>query len=262
MCEKRNIKIIIAYDGAAYNGWQRLGNNDTKRTVQGTIELALKQCLNEKVDLVASGRTDAGVHALGQVANFYMTNSMLLPEIKCKLNEILPADIRILTISEVPLKFHSRYDAVSKEYEYHIDLRSKPDVFTRAYFLSFTEKLNIKSMKEAASYMLGKHDFAGFSSKMRDDRSTVRTIESITITQEEDKLFIRVKGDGFLYNMVRIIVGTLLEAGTGVRTPESVLEILRTKDRQLAGYTVNSHGLMLRHVWYPLDVLADKGSNC
>lgn len=250
--KKRNIKIIIAYDGAGYNGWQRLGKQGATKTIQSSIEQSLMQILDEKIEIVASGRTDAGVHALAQVANFYTTTSMNLREIKSKLNEILPVDIRILDVCEVPLSFHSRYDAISKEYEYRIDLRNKPDVFTRAYVLSYPEELNLQAMKKAALYMLGEHDFAGFSSKMKDERTTIKTIEAIHFECTGEQLFIRIKGDGFLYNMVRIIVGTLLEVGTGKRTPESILEVLKTRNRSKAGYTVSSKGLFLKQVWYPL----------
>ncbi len=246
----RNIKMSIMYDGAGFGGWQRLGNQGSAPSVQGSLEEELSKILGEPIKVIGSGRTDAGVHAYGQVANFHTKHNMPVTEIKRRLNEALYDKLAVTQVEEVPSKFHSRYDAVSKTYEFLIDTREKANVFTRQYSVSVPEKLDLYKMKQAAEYLIGEHDFAGFSTDKRKDKNTVRKIYEIEIFFTGSMLHIIMNGNGFLYNMVRIIVGTLIEVGIGKRQPESILDIIETKDRQLAGPTMSSQGLFLKQVFY------------
>lgn len=255
---KRNIKLILAYDGSAYAGWQRLGIINGKRSIQGILEECLSACLREDIKVIGSGRTDAGVHALAQTANFHCNSKESAEDMKAALNRLLPEDIKVLHMEETDKAFHSRYLAKAKTYEYRIAQGEVPSVFTRKYTYHAAGYLNVAAMEKAAGYFLGTHDFKGFSTDRKDGKSTVRTIEAIKIyTSGADKginpcqeLRIAVTGDGFLYNMVRIIIGTLIEIGKESRQPEEVCRILKAKDRELAGLTVSSRGLFLVEVRY------------
>ena len=252
--KKQNIKMVISYDGSRYLGWQRLGGKQKKQSIQGYIEEILKDITGYSAACIGSGRTDAGVHALGQVANFYVPSSFFLSytleELWKQCNKRLPEDIRICSMEKVEEAFHSRYSAVKKTYEYHVDTRAVPVVFTRKYALWEPKALDICAMRECSKLFVGKHDFKAFSTQSKAEKDTIRTIFDFSIEKKEDELIFSVCGDGFLYNMVRILVGTLLEVGRGERTRQQVAEALRTGDRQLAGYTVSSVGLFLKEVVY------------
>lgn len=246
----RNIKLEIAYEGTRYQGWQRLGKEQKGSSIQGLLEEVLSTVLGEPLQLIGSGRTDAGVHAFGQVANCHINSKMELQELHSKVNRMLPADIQVLRIEEVGEQFHSRYDAKGKVYEYHLDVREVPDVFIRTRALSVTEPLQVEAMRRAAKRLLGTHDFAGYASKMNDGRTTVKTLYSIELLETKGDIVIRFYGDGFLYNMVRILVGTLLEVGQGKRTEDSVSVPFVTRNRQDAGPTISGIGLYLSKVVY------------
>lgn len=247
----KNYKITIQYDGTRYNGWQRLGN--TQNTIQGKIEDVLSRMVGHSVEIHGSGRTDKGVHACGQVANFKINTEFSASEIKDYLNRYLPEDIAVIDACEVHERFHSRLCVKSKTYIYRIWNSDVPDVFRHKYMYTVEDKLDFDAMKKTAEYMLGTHDFSGFSSLKKHKKSTVRTIYKLTVDKQNDEIIITVKGNGFLYNMVRIISGTILEAGLGLRTPESVLEIFESKTREMAGKTLPAKGLMLLEVDYGED---------
>lgn len=245
-----NIKIEIMYDGTHFNGWQRLGNGKEETTIQGILEQTVLNVTGQKVKLIGSGRTDAGVHAYGQVANFHLNSRIDLNGFRSEMNTMLPKDIQIVSAEYVKESFHSRYDAISKWYEYQISTGDVERVFQRHLSLYVKEKLDIEAMRRAAEYLCGTHDFAGFSSTMADGRPTVKTIYEVQIVKKEEMLVICYHGDGFLYNMVRILTGTLLEVGLGKRKPESIFAIFEKCDRQLAGVTVPGKGLFLKKVVY------------
>lgn len=238
------------YDGSSYSGWQRLGKQDKKPSIQYILEECISDYLGETIKIIGSGRTDAGVHALGQVANFHCHSNLSTDEIQKNINSKLPEDIVLLEIEDVKYDFHSRYSAKSKTYEYWIDFREPPNVFTRKYAYHVTSPFNWEDMRKASKHLIGTHDFKAFSTDRKDKKSTIRTVESITIDVQENDVRIRITGDGFLYNMVRIIVGTLLEIGEGLRKPEDIPIILKEKSRQSAGITVSSHALFLLDVRY------------
>lgn len=255
---KRNVKFIVKYDGSAYAGWQRLGHEKSLSSIQGILEENLSLLLKEKIKITASGRTDAGVHALGQVVNFHCNSGYPLEKLQVDLNQKLPEDIKIILTEAAESDFHSRYSAKSKTYEYRIDQNEKACVFTRKYTYHYPKELNTTAMKSAAAWLIGTHDFRAFTTDKNEDKSTVRTIESIDIYPYEEKRFhnhskelrIAITGDGFLYNMVRIIAGTLLEVGEGKRQPEEIKKILEGKSRKEAGITISSSGLFLIQVRY------------
>ncbi len=255
---KRNLKLILEYDGSGYAGWQRLNNTNGKRSIQSVLEDCISGYLGEDINVIGSGRTDAGVHALGQVANFYCTSGISAEDMKKDINTLLPEDIKVIDLIETDGEFHSRYSAKAKTYEYRISVSDVKPVFTRKYTLHVTESLDTDSMEKAAAYLTGTLDFKAFSTDRKDGKSTVRTIKNIKIYKVENARYkktleevrIAITGDGFLYNMVRIITGTLIEVGQGKRKPEDVLNILKGKDRQLAGKTVNPEGLFLLEVRY------------
>ncbi len=242
----KNYKIKVQYDGTRYNGWQRQGN--TKNTIEERFESVLSKMAGHSVEVFASGRTDAGVHALGQVANFKCKTPLLPDEIKEYLNHYLPEDVAVTEIEEADERFHSRLLAKSKTYEYRIAL-AKPDVFIRKYVFFSPGEVDLSAMKSAAELLLGKHDFKGFSSD-KTKKSTERTIYSLDVLLNENLLTIRINGSGFLYNMVRIIAGTLLSVGRGERTPENICEVFAANNRELAGPTLPACGLTLIEVFY------------
>lgn len=248
---KRNIKLVIAYDGTRYNGWQKQGN--TENTIQGKLERVLSSVLEEEIDLHGSGRTDAGVHAKAQVANFHTDSKMTLEDISTCLTMYLPNDIAVYQLEEVPYRFHSRLNATRKCYYYRIWNSHVPNVFEHRYLYQVDQELNVEAMRQAAKKFEGTHDFKGFCTNKRMKKSTVRTIESIEIEQEREEIILKFTGDGFLYNMVRILTGTLIEVGLGKRKPEEMEALIATKDREQAGFTAPAQGLCLKSVSYDKD---------
>lgn len=243
----RNIKLTICYDGTRYRGWQRLPNTDN--TIQGKIETVLSRILDEPIEISGSGRTDAGVHAVGQVANFHCMNRMSTEIILEKLRRYLPEDIGIFSCNEADARFHARLLAKKKTYRYRIWNSEKPCVFDRRYVYVKPEKLDAAAMRKAAGYFLGEHDFEAFCTMRNKKKSTVRTIESICIDECGEEIRLTFIGNGFLYNMVRIITGTLIEVGTGVREADSIPDLFSGKRAQ-AGFLAPAHGLCLMEVEY------------
>lgn len=244
----RNIKMIIKYDGSRYNGFQRLQDNDM--TIQGKIEAVLQKMTQEPIEIVGSGRTDRGVHACGQVANFKTTSEMTIKKMKAYLYEYLPEDIVVTSLEEVDERFHSRYNAKSKVYLYKICNNDVHDPFMRKYSNHIARKLDLNLMKEASKLLVGEHDFTSFASSKSKKKSNVRTIHSIEIQQNNDIIEIYVEGDGFLYNMVRIIAGALIDAGLRRKSINDIKYMIEAKDRSIASDTAPSKGLHLYKVKY------------
>ena len=243
----KNYIITIQYDGTNYNGWQK--QNNTHNTIQERFETVLEKMCGEKIDIFASGRTDAGVHARCQVANFKCNTDMTTFQIGEYLNHYLPTDILVMSTEEVADQFHSRLNAISKTYEYTIAL-SKPDVFIRKYVYFSPKSIDVSKMREIAKSIIGTHDFIGFSSVKKSKKSTIRTVNHIDIIEVDNLVKIRINANGFLYNMVRIISGTLYESGLGKITNNDIEKIFQTKKRSNAGITLPAQGLMLDEVFY------------
>lgn len=242
-------KCIIAYDGTAFAGYQV---QPEKRTVQSELETALgKMHKAEKVRVTASGRTDAGVHAKGQVIHFDSTNELPVENWQKALNALLPSDIVVLDVTPVPDTFHARFDPIGKEYRYVIRRGSLRDPFKRNHAYHFPYPLDFKAMREAISYLVGTHDFTSFCATNTNVIDKVRTIHEIDLLEEDDLVVFRFVGSGFLYNMVRILVGTLLEVGSGKRKACEIQDIIAKQDRHCAGKTAPGHGLYLWEVFYP-----------
>ena len=244
----RNIKLVIEYDGTRYNGWQSQKNG---KGIQEMITNALHQVTGEEIKLNGSGRTDAGVHAFGQTANFLTDSKIPTEKIPLAVNSFLPKDIVIKSATEVAKDFHARYSVQGKKYMYIVNnsnIRSALD-FYREY--QFGEKLDYKSMKKAAEYFEGTHDFRAFMASGSQVKDTVRTVKKVQLKKhDDDRIIFNFTGEGFLYNMVRIMVGTLLDVGTGKIKPEDVKDIILSKDRTKAGKTVPAQGLYLVEVYY------------
>ncbi|WP_338450542.1 tRNA pseudouridine(38-40) synthase TruA [Niallia oryzisoli] len=241
-------KCTISYDGTLFSGYQV---QPQKRTVQSEIEEALKKLhKGSPIRITASGRTDAGVHARGQVIHF--DSPLHIPEDKWvnALHSLLPDDIAVKKVEKAAPDFHARFDATGKEYRYFVRLSNYKDPFTRHYQFQYGYPLDIKQMKAAADYLVGTHDFTSFCSAKTEVEDRVRTILRVGIEMSREQLMFRFVGDGFLYNMVRILVGTLLETGRGLHQPEDMKTILAGKDRSLAGKTAAAHGLYLWEVFY------------
>lgn len=247
---KRNIQLLMEYDGGRYDGWQRLGKKNTGTTIQGKLGEVLTKMCEEPIELIGSGRTDAGVHARGQVANFHTDSELKCWEMKYYLNRYLPQDIGVLYVSDVPERFHSRLNAKSKKYVYRIATGDVPCVFDRKYTWYCFDKLDLTRMRQAADLMVGEHDFIGFSSVKKTNKSTIRTVNSIEIEVKDREIDLIFDGNGFLYHMVRIMAGTLVEIGTGDREIDTINEVFRTKDREKAGITLPPQGLFLDEVCY------------
>lgn len=244
----RNFKIVIQYEGTKYQGWQR--QESTGNTIQGKFEAILSKMTGSKVQIDGSGRTDAGVHAYGQVANFKIDTHMSAQEILEYINRYLPEDIGVIEIREMPERFHSRLNAVGKTYRYRIWNSDLPCVFDRRYVYEFPQKLDIEAMRRAAAYCIGRHDFKAFTSNKKSKKSTVRTIESIEIQQSGPEIVITYKGDGFLYHMVRILTGTLIEVGQGTQRAEEMERLIASGTREMAGALAPAKGLALMEVRY------------
>ena len=243
----RNLRLDICYDGTRYKGWQRLSGTDN--TIQGKIETALSRILDEIVEISGSGRTDAGVHAAGQVANFHCESTMPADEILSQLRRYLPEDIGIYSCKEVSPRFHARLNAKEKTYLYRIWNSDAPCVFDRKYVAFFPERLDLDSMRTAAACLCGEHDFSAFCGNPKFKKSTVRFVRSIEIQRYGEEIRILVTGNGFLHSMVRIIVGTLIEVGRGTRSVDSVAKLFGGK-RADAGFLAPAQGLCLQEVFY------------
>ena len=243
----RNIKIIIEYDGKDFNGWQK---QPTKLNIQGEIERAIEEITGEKVDLIASGRTDAGVHALAQVANFKIEKDIPIEKIPYALNSKLKKSIRVKSAEEVDEKFHSRYTCKRKTYRYVINNSVQGTAIYRNLQYHFPEKLDEEKMNKGIKYLIGEHDFKSFKASGTSSKSSVRTIYDAKVTREGEIVTIELSGNGFLYNMVRIISGTLVDVGIGKIKPEDVKDILEARDRLKAGRTLPPTGLYLVDVKY------------
>ncbi len=243
-----NYKMVLQYEGTRYQGWQR--QESTGNTIQGKLETLLTKMCGEKVEIQGSGRTDAGVHAKGQIANAHMETDKTPAEIMEYMNRYLPEDIGVISVEEVGDRFHSRLNAKGKTYCYRIINSEIPHVFERRYAYVYPKRLDLEAMREAASYLTGTHDFASFTSAKKSKKSTVRTIDEIRIEVTGDLINIFYSGNGFLFHMVRILTGTLLEVGTGERRPEEMKELLMQKKRDCAGVLVPACGLTLLEVRY------------
>jgi len=254
----KRIRLVIEYDGTDYHGWQR---QKDRPTIQSVLEERLARITSERIRLVSAGRTDAGVHSLGQVAAFSTSSRLTPEEFKRALNSLLPDDIRIIKAEEVPLDFHPRFLAKAKSYLYFIYLGERSPVFVSRYCWPVKAELNIKAMEEAGRYIIGTHDFSGFRASGCGARTTVRSIFELSINKEDALPFMgikiregfikfRVTGNAFLRYMVRNIIGTLVEIGRGKRKADSIVDILKKGDRQLAGITAPARGLFLEEVYY------------
>jgi len=254
----KNYKIDLMYDGSEFNGWQRLMNESKKPSIQRCLEEVLSSYLKDEIKIIGSGRTDKGVHAINQVANFHTKTAFDTSLGIKELNSLLPIGLVITNLCEVNNKFHARYDVISKTYEYRIQNIEVPSVFLNKYTYEVNGDINIEKMREGASYLIGSHDFKAFSTKREDVKSTIRTIYQIEVLPYKnndykrciDEIRIKITANGFLYNMVRVIVGTLIEIGEGKRNPNDIISILENKKRSLAGPIVYGNGLYLLKVEY------------
>ena len=242
------VKLVVAYEGTNYCGWQIQPNGIT---IEQVLNETLSELLGEDIVVTGASRTDAGVHSLGNVAVFETKTRMPAEKISYALNTRLPADIRIQDSREVRPDFHPRFCETVKTYEYCILNRKFPDPTRRLYALFHYYPLNLGKMRQAAEYLVGEHDFKSLCTQKPEVENTVRTIYSVDITKEDDLIRIRICGNGFLYNMIRIIVGTLLRIGSGYYEPEYMKELLELKDRQAAGETAPPQGLTLVEIRYP-----------
>ena len=243
-----NFKLTLCYDGSRYKGWQKQGNTDN--TIQEKLERLLSRLLGQPVEINASGRTDAGVHARRQVCSFRAETEMSCESILEKIREFLPEDIGALSLETAQPRFHARLSCREKTYVYRIWNSAAPNVFERKYSACFPERLDVEEMHRAAELLCGEHDFTSFCSNKHMKKSAVRELYSVEFDRDGDMLNIALTGSGFLYNMVRIIVGTLIEVGRGERPVEDMPAILAARDRSRAGFTAPAQGLFLWDVRY------------
>ncbi len=246
----RNIKLLMEYDGSRYDGWQRPASGARGMTIEEKLEDVLCRMDNEKVEVIGAARTEAGVHASGQVANFHTGTDMSCLEIRHYLNRFLPRDIAVLEVEEVQERFHASYLAKGFRYEYHISIGEVPSVFERKYNYYSFKRPDVKRMREAAKYFVGEHDFAAFSENKRMKKSTVRKIQEFGVYGDEKEVLISVTGDDFWPYMVRIMAGTVLAAGRGEMAPSEVSLVIEGKDRAKAGERLEARGLFLTDVFY------------
>lgn len=248
---QHNYKMVIAYDGTFYSGWQI---QDNAPSIQQHLQEAIKIVLKTDVNVIGSGRTDSGVHALGQVANFKHSDEIDLFRFFASLNALLPKDIRVIKIEKAPLKFHAQHSALSKTYHYHIRLNRIQDPFKRLYSFHVREKIDLDLLKQAAALFIGTHDFASLANEAHSGCAaydSIRTMQEINLVLQEEGIRLEFKADGFLYKMVRNIVGTLLEVAAHKRAIETIPPLFDTKDRRKAGMAAPPHGLFLMQVDYP-----------
>lgn len=243
----RNLRLDICYDGTRYRGWQRLAGESN--TIQRKLEQTLTRILEEPIEISGSGRTDAGVHAEHQIASFHCQNPMDTHTLLQQLRRYLPEDIGIYSCTEVAPRFHARLNAKQKTYRYRIWNSEEPCVFQRRFVAAFPERLNLDAMQLAADSLLGQHDFAAFCTRAKVKKTTVRQIYAIRFSAEGNELRIDITADGFLYNMMRILVGTLIEVGRGERDPESISDLFK-ESRASAGFLAPAQGLCLMEVTY------------
>lgn len=253
--------VVLQYDGTRYDGWQKQGN--TVQTIQGKLESVLEKMTGDPVEVHGSGRTDSGVHARGQVANFHISEKFFKEQrgdkkdglsdadfVKQYLNHYLPEDVAVIKAEEAEPRFHSRLNAVSKTYAYYIETSDKKDVFERKYIYGLGRSLDLIAMRRVASCLEGTHDFQSFCSLKKMKKSTTRTLSCIDITEDGTKVVITYEGNGFLHNMARILTGTLIEVGLHEKTLDEVKEALNSNNRALAGKTAPPEGLFLVKVAY------------
>ncbi len=248
-----NFKMVVQYDGTKYDGWQKQGQNGSAKrenTIQGKLEFVLSKMTGEEIAVHGSGRTDAGVHAKEQVANFKTERKVTAQYVKDYLNEYLPEDIAVVSVEETDERFHARLNAKAKRYLYRINNSNVSNVFERKYVYQVLEPLNLEAMEEAVSYLMGKHDFKSFCSNKRMTKSSVRTLYEVDVEKIDNEIDFMFYGDGFLHNMVRIMVGTLIEIGLEKRRPEEIVSIFEAQDRSAAGFTAPGKGLTLIEVEY------------
>ena len=250
-----NYRMLLQYDGTRYAGWQKQGNTD--RTIQGKLETLLSRVCEETVEVAGAGRTDAGVHAAGQVANFHLQRAWDAETLREKMQRYLPEDVAVLCLEEAPERFHSRLNARGKTYEYRIWNDPVPNVFERRFLTWIPEPLDTDRMGLAAAEFLGTRDFRAFCSLKRYKKSTVRHIERLDVSRQGAEVRITATGDGSLYHMVRILAGTLIEVGRGERRPEDMAGILNSLNREEAGATAPPQGLILRSVRYDNPIFVD-----
>lgn len=243
----RNIKLTIEYDGKDFNGWQKQPN---KLNIQGTIEQAIKMVTKEDIELIASGRTDAGVHALGQVANFKTNSKIPIDKIPVAINSNLKKSIRIKSAEEAEERFHSRLTCKRKTYRYIINNSFEGTAIYRNLETHIPIKLDVYKMQKAIKFFEGEHDFKAFKASGTSSKSSIRTIYEGNVYEKEDRIYIELTGNGFLYNMVRIISGTLVDVGMGKILPEEIQEIIKEGKRERAGKTLPPQGLYLVKVEY------------
>ena len=245
---EKNFKLTLSYDGTRWKGWQRLKTTDN--TIQGKLEDLLSRLFGQPVEVTGAGRTDAGVHAAGQVANFHINTDMQAADLCRRLRHMLPPDIGLIQAEEVPARFHSRLSALEKTYCYRVWNSEVPNVFLQRYTYQLPGPLNLEAMQAAAACFTGTHDFRAFCSGRYAEKSTTRTITRFTVERQGDEIRMTVSGDGFLYNMVRILAGTLLEIGQGRRDTAEIPALLESRTRSNAGETAPARGLCLMEVRY------------
>lgn len=258
--ERQNYRFLIQYEGCRYSGWQKLSGKE--QTIQGKLENILEKMTGEPVTVIGSGRTDAGVHAKGQVANAHLAVKLSEQEILEYINQYLPDDIAVLEVTRVSDDFHSRHNALEKCYLYRVSTAQVTDVFKRRYVYEYqsAKSPDLSAMREAAAFLVGEHDFQGFCGRKIKKKSTVRNIYSIEIEEALGEICFYYRGNGFLFHMVRIITGTLLEVGIGELSPEDVKRILSSKDRAEAGETAPAKGLTL--LWVRYDKAEENYGKC
>ena len=244
----RNIRMLLQYEGTRYQGWQKQVSSDN--TIQGKLEQLLTKMCGEPIEIAASGRTDAGVHAVGQVINFHTECSLSEEEMLAYCNRYLPEDIAVVEVKEAAPRFHSRLNACGKRYCYRVINSHIPNVFWRRFAQEVPEALDLAAMEKAAALLCGEHDFKSFTSAKKGKKSTVRRIDRIAIEREGDLITFTFEGNGFLHHMVRILMGTLLEVGMGQRSADSMPEIIAAGNREAAGPLVPAKGLTLMEVYY------------
>lgn len=239
---------MIQYEGTGYQGWQK--QESTANTIQKKLENVISRMCGEEIKVVGSGRTDAGVHAWGQVANFHTESDLELTKMQEYINRYLPEDIGVISVEEASPRFHSRLNAKEKIYRYRVLNSNVPHIFDRKFVYTVPEKLDVNAMREASEYLKGTHDFKAFTSSKKGKKSTVRTVYDIEIEREGEEIVFTFRGNGFLYHMVRILTGTILEVGQGLRRPEEMKEILESGKRENAGPLIPASGLALMKVNY------------
>lgn len=243
-----NFRMTLCYDGSRYNGWQRQGN--THNTIQEKLETALGTILEQPVEVAGSGRTDAGVHARAQTASFHAKTNLTADALLEALRAKLPGDIGVLDLTEAPPRFHARLSCVGKTYVYRVWNSTMPNVFERKYVFALPQPLDLAAMQRAAAALCGTHDYTSFCANRRMKKSAVRTVERIDVDRLGDEVRLTFSGDGFLYHMVRILTGTLLEVGLGERDAAEITQILEAYDRAAAGKTAPAQGLILWETRY------------